>query len=51
MTCYSCRYSIGYATPQACELWCILHDKKAKEVCDEYEREPGSDEEERETDD
>jgi hypothetical protein len=47
MTCFSCRHSIGHATPQGAELWCQLRDSKALKQCESYEYECGTDEQER----
>ena len=49
-TCYSCRSSIGRATPTGSELWCELRGAKAIKACESYSYECGSDEHERKQD-
>lgn len=45
MTCYSCRYSeaIGFTG----DLICKLTDEQAETRCEQFEYEPGTDEEQR----
>lgn len=40
MTCYHCRYSIGRPFGG---LVCTLTEQMATQACDQWEREPGSD--------
>ena len=42
MTCASCRHAIGTYKG----LWCQLRKEMSRRVCGEFEREPGSDEDE-----
>lgn len=39
-SCHHCRYAIGMPVVG---LVCTLTDRPAKKICDQWEREPGSD--------
>lgn len=44
LTCRSCTHSIGRGTPTGCALWCERHERAADATCEQFEREPGTDE-------
>jgi len=45
LTCFSCHHS-RYRYIDTC-LWCELHGRVANKRCEDFDREPGADEQER----
>lgn len=42
LTCKSCAHSESRPTQQECVLMCVKKEEEAKDICDQFQYEPGT---------